>query len=190
MPHRYIYRRVRMALWRAQRFIKYRVLHVDDTPHRIALGVGLGFFVMWTPTIGLQMLLVLLLCTLFRANKLVGVPFVWLSNPLTIIPIYYPSYWLGVRLVPGAQAVSLADWRRMVTQVFNGDGDLAWWDRAMGFWRFALDIAAPLWVGSILVALLVGGAVYWLTYVGVVRYRRRFGHHRSQVRLIPRRRAV
>lgn len=188
MPHRYVYRRIRMGLWRAQRFIKYRVLHVDDTPHRIALGVGLGFFITWTPTIGLQMALVLLLCTLCRANKLVGLPFVWLSNPLTIIPIYYPSYWLGVHLLPGAQAASLGDWRQMVSSVF--DGDLTYWDRAMGFWDFALNITAPLWVGSILVALLVGGAAYWLTYVAVVRYRRRFGHHHPQVRLVPRRRPV
>ena len=61
MPHRYLYRRLRMALWQTERFIKYRVLHVDDTPHRIALGVALGFFVTWTPTIGVQIVLILLL---------------------------------------------------------------------------------------------------------------------------------
>ena len=186
MPHRYLYRRLRMALWQTERFIKYRVLHVDDTPHRIALGVALGFFVTWTPTIGVQIVLILLLCTLFRANKLVGVPFAWLSNPLTIIPVYYPSYWLGVHLLPGAQAASLVDWRAMVGRVF--DGDLSYWDRAIGFWRFALEIAAPMWVGSILIALLIGGAAYWLTYTFVVQYRRRFGHQRPRVHLVPRRR--
>ena len=94
MPHRYIYRKVRD-------FFIYRVLHVDDTPHRIALSVAIGIFVTWTPTIGLQMIITVLLCWLFRANKVVGVPFVWISNPLTIVPIYYPNYVVGCWLLGG-----------------------------------------------------------------------------------------
>lgn len=172
MPHTYIYKRIRDVLGKTQRFVKYRVFHVDDTPHRIALSLGIAFFVTWTPTIGLQIALVLLLCTVLGANKLVGLPFVWLSNAFTIIPIYYPSYRLGVRLIPSAQAVALSDWRAMVSRVMSGE--LGLWDRAMVFWRFALEIAGPLWLGSLLMALAIGGAMYWLSYVFIVRYRRRF----------------
>ncbi len=174
MPHRYIWRQLRTVGWRLQRFVKYRILHVDDTPHRIALGVAIGFFVTWTPTVGLQMALTVALCMLLRANKLVGVPFVWISNPVTIVPIYYPSYLLGVALTPGASTKTLDDWRDMVARVF--DGDLSWWDRVTGFWDFGLEIAAPLWAGSLVVALAIGGVMYAVTYFGVVRYRRRFGH--------------
>ena len=71
MPHRYLIKRFR-------RWFIYRVLHVDDTPHRIALGVAVGIFVTWTPTIGLQMLLCILISALVGANKFVGLPFVWL----------------------------------------------------------------------------------------------------------------
>ena len=46
---------------RLKTFFIYRVLHVDDTPHRIALGVAAGIFIAWTPTIGFQMLLTILL---------------------------------------------------------------------------------------------------------------------------------
>lgn len=177
-----------MAAWQVERFIIYRVLHMDDTPHRIALSVAIGVFVAWTPTVGLQMVLALLLCSLLRANRLVGVPLVWLSNPFTIILIYYPNYWLGVRIVPGARAVALSDWRIMVSSVF--DGNLSPWDRAWGFWEFAVGIAGPLWVGSLLVALLIGAAMYWVSYVAVVRYRRRFGRHRPRVSVGVRRRGV
>ena len=188
MPSPYMLRWIRMMLWRAQRFVKYRVLHVDDTPHRIALGVGLGFFLTWLPLIGAQTVLVLVLCTVLKANKVVGLPFVWLSNPLTIIPIYYPSYWLGVRIIPKASVLSLGAWRAMVAQVF--DADQGFIERALGFWRFAWGIAAPLWVGSVLFALVVGGMTYWLTYTGVVRYRRRMANRKPRARLVPRRRAV
>ena len=92
---------VRFILNRTKRFFIFRVLHVDDTPHRIALGVAVGIFVTWTPTIGAQMLLTVLLSWLLRANMLVGVPFVWISNPLTVVPIYGPSYVLGRWIVGG-----------------------------------------------------------------------------------------
>ncbi len=153
--------------------MKYRILHVDDTPHRIALGVGIGFFVTWTPTMGFQMILTVILCTLFRANKLVGVPFAWISNPATIVPVYYPNYRVGVVLTPGTEAKTLADWREIIQCVL--DPALSLWERMTSPWRFAMEIFRPLWVGSIVVGLVIGGIMYWVTYVGVVHYRRRFG---------------
>lgn len=177
MPHRYIYKRVLLWCRRGQRFVKYRILHVDDTPHRIALGVAIGLFVTWTPTIGFQMALTVLLCAIFRANKLVGVPFVWISNPLTIIPIYYwTGYCIGVRFFRGAEAATLTDWWAMVGEVFYSG--LPLWSRIAGFWKFALNIAGPLWLGSVLCGVVIGTATYWATYVAVVRYRRRFGRGR------------
>jgi len=54
-----------MSRWfvgkRLKRFLVHNVLHVDDTPHRIALGVAIAIFVTWTPTIGFQMLLTIAL---------------------------------------------------------------------------------------------------------------------------------
>ena len=88
MPHRFAWKRLK-------NFFVHRVLHVDDTPHRIALGVAIGVFVAWTPTIGFQMPLTVALAWLLGANKLFSVPFVWISNPLTFVPIYMPNYLVG-----------------------------------------------------------------------------------------------
>ena len=41
------------------RFIKCRILHVNDSHNKIALGVAIGLFVGWTPLIGLHTLIVL-----------------------------------------------------------------------------------------------------------------------------------
>jgi len=177
VPHRYIWRRLRLLSRRTRLFVKYRVLHVDDTPHRIALGVGIGFFVTWTPTMGFQMLLTVILCSLFRANKLVGVPFAWISNPATIVPVYYPNYRVGVALTPGTEAKTLADWSQVIEGVF--DPALSLWQRMLSPWQFALDILGPLWVGSLVVGAVIGAIMYWITYVSVVRYRRRFGPPKS-----------
>ena len=77
------------AIWRkSRRFIVHRVLHADDTPHRIALGVAAGLFIGLTPTVGFQMVLAVALAAALRANKVVCIPMVWITNPFTIIPIY------------------------------------------------------------------------------------------------------
>ncbi len=170
MRRRTVWKRFRALYRRIPRFVVYRVLHVDDTPHRIALGVAVGVFVTLTPTIGLQMVLVVALATLLQANKLVGIPFVWASNPLTLVPIYYPSYRLGAALLPGWEGKPLRWWEQQVRVLFSRN--TGWFERFLAPWDFAKEVAVPLWVGSILMGLAAGALAYWLTYVGVVRYRR------------------
>ena len=154
-----------------RRFVKYRILHIDDTPHRIALGMGLAIFITWTPAIGLQMVLVLLLCMLFRANKLVGLPFVWISNPATILPIYGPNYLIGCWLLGGDYNF---DWGPARALFRHG-----WWEQINAWWKLTNEIFWPLWLGSLVVGLVLGVATYAFVYHGVVYYRK----HRPHLRL-------
>ena len=80
-------------------FCVYRILQANDPPHRLALGIAIGTFATFTPFIGLQMVLCIFLAWVLRAKKAVGIPIVWISNPVTIIPIYYPCYALGCMLL-------------------------------------------------------------------------------------------
>ena len=89
---RHIRARFRLYLHRARKFIYHNVLHADDPPHRLALGAAIGVFVAFTPTVGLQMMLTVSLAWLLRANKVIGLPVVWISNPATLVPIYYSCY--------------------------------------------------------------------------------------------------
>src|SRR3990172_6945415 len=76
---------------RPRTFIRH-ILLADDTPHSIALGTAIGTFIGLTPTGGVQMLLVMLvafLCRpLFRFNQIAALLMVYISNPLTAVPIY------------------------------------------------------------------------------------------------------
>jgi len=154
---------------RLKTFFIYRVLHVDDTPHRIALGVAAGIFIAWTPTIGFQMLLTILLATLLRANKLVGVPFVLISNPFTLIPVYYPSYLLGCWLL--RSKVPPPDFARAMH--VSGSWWLELWvNRVKAWWEATWHVLAPLWVGSVVVGLILGALSYVAIYRAVVVYRR------------------
>ena len=157
MPIRYIANRI-------ERFFIYRVLHVDDTPHRIALGVAIGIFVAWTPTLGFQMALAVGLAWVLRANKLVGVPFVWITNPATFAAIYGPNYLLGSWMLRWESH----SWDGFLAAL-TSSGSWVEWIRAC--WSAMWDIFWPLWTGSILVGLVLGTITYFLIYYAIVGYR-------------------
>ncbi len=161
MPIQYLAKRIK-------KFFIFRVLSLDDTPHRIALGVAIGIFVTWTPTIGLQMALTVALSLLLRANKFVGVPFVWLSNPFTLVPVYGPNYLLGSWILGGNYT-----WSTFISTIEEATACEGGWLATMGaWWNATMSIFAPLWLGSIIVGLVLGLITYPAIYWAVVAYRR------------------
>jgi len=60
-----------------------------------ARGVAIGLFVALTPTVGLQTFLMLALCLLLRGNFLFAFAVSWISNPITLGPLYLGYYLLG-----------------------------------------------------------------------------------------------
>ena len=161
MPHRYVGRKLK-------RFFIYRVLHVDDTPHRIALGLAIGIFITWTPTMGLQMILTIMVASLMRANKFVGVPFVWISNPVTAVPLYGFNYLVGTWVLPGDYPVSKFT-ESLSKAVFIGGG---WMDKIGAWWEATIDFFLPLWIGSIMVALILAVPTYVVTRWAIMKYRK------------------
>lgn len=60
--------------------------------------IALGIFCAFMP-MPFQMLLAALGAILFRVNILIAVPTVWISNPITIPPLFYFCYQVGVWLL-------------------------------------------------------------------------------------------
>lgn len=125
----------------------------DGEAHRVALGAALGMFVAFTPTIGFQTIIVLALASMLRANKLVGLPLVWISNPVTIPPIFYAAYSLGRVMLRWPSLDRL--WWLALTEPPEG-----WWTATVFYWSKAAEIAAPLWLGSVLIGTVAGVLTY------------------------------
>lgn len=153
-----------------RRFMVHGVLHADDPPHKLALGIAIAVFFAFTPTIGFQTVLALFFAWLLRANKVVGVPIVWISNPATIVPIYYPCYRLGLWILdqPGKGKL----WWKELAYPPQG-----WWEGIQFYWGRTLEIWMPLWLGCMIVATLVGVTSYFVTRGMIVAYR----HGREKV---------
>ena len=169
MEYRGLKLKVRDSARRCRRYVYHSILHADDPPHELALGVALAMFVMFTPTVGIQMIITFFLAWLFRANKAVGIPVVWISNPLTFVPIFYPAYLIGCWLL--RQPHISVEWWQGLSHPPAG-----WLARIEYYWSHFVDIAAPLWLGGLILGTLIGVPTYYLLYFVIRSYRlRRWG---------------
>ena len=58
-------------------------------------GVAIGLFIGLTPTVGIQTVLMLLACVFWRASFPVAFALSWVSNPLTMGPLYLGFHFIG-----------------------------------------------------------------------------------------------
>ena len=152
-----------------RQFIVERLLHADDPPHRLALGMAVGVFIAFTPTVGFQMMLAVFLAWLLGANKVVAAAVVWISNPATLVPIYYTCFVVG-RSILGYEPMGQEWWGEL------SNPPSGWWPAVQFYWSRFLEIATPLWAGGALVGLLLAYPSYYVVYHLVRWYRlRRWG---------------
>jgi len=173
--------RARLPRWKAKtrRFLRQKVLGVGDTPHRIAWGVFLGFFVAFTPTLGFQIIVYLLVASLLRANKVSGIPWLFISNPFSALPVYYSTWWVGNLIISGGgdsagggrEAVqNLADATTQVKGSFSQFFDPKYW-ATVG--DTLVTLGYELWLGGFVLGMVTGTIAYPIAFRAVIRYRER-----------------
>lgn len=141
--------------WASPRMVLRRILMLDDTHHSIALGTTIGMFIGMTPTVGIQMVLVVLFAFLTRAflqfNRVAALLTVYISNPLTVVPIYWFNYLIGTLFVEGN-----ASWETFKLKL-GTDSALRWSEKF--HWLF-VEVGWPLIVGSLVVATVCSLVTY------------------------------
>lgn len=109
--------------------------------HSVSLAVFVGVFLAFLPIPG-QMLLAALIALWIRCNLPIAVSLVWITNPLTITPVFYSCYRLGRRLldVPGVGFPRELSWDWLTAELPQ-------------IWQ-------PLLLGSVAMGLFFGGLGY------------------------------
>jgi len=166
------------------RFFEYKVLHIEDSPHRIALGLAIGLFIAWTPLLGVHLLLVIALSILLRANKFAAFVSVWVSNIFTIPFVYYPNYLVG-RAVYNIFTPDSAMSSQQVSAFFNklfAPGNMLigfytkeYWRQ---FWILIKTIGPELWIGGFILGGLIAGVSYVICYNIIKSHRTKNPHRR------------
>jgi uncharacterized protein (DUF2062 family) len=172
-------------LRRLQQIIFHNVLHLDDTPHRIAWGVFIGAMIAFTPTLGLQIVLYVLVAALLRANKVSGIPILFISNPFTAVPLYYTTWSIGSAVLHPEKKVTRAtikSWLGNTGRALKDDGverlfESEFWTEAG---RLLASTGGELWMGALVCGLLVAPPSYFLTRWGINAFR-----HLREVRRLP-----
>jgi uncharacterized protein (DUF2062 family) len=159
------------------------LLTLRGSPEAIARGVAIGMFIAWTPTIGIQILLAVLLSTALGGNRPAAILLTGITNPITIPPCYAITYWFGSLVWPGPPA------REVMRVLSHLVADLArtnWLDLREQIQLTAQiggDVAAALWIGGVFVGAITALPAYFVTYRSVLRVqalrRRRRAKRRS-----------
>ncbi|QWR76776.1 DUF2062 domain-containing protein [Candidatus Magnetomonas plexicatena] len=83
-----------------------QLIGIDDPPFLIALSFGIGVFFGFSPLYGIHTVLGLMAAWAFKLNKASVITGVYLSNPLTVIPIYTFGTWVGIKITGSTASLS------------------------------------------------------------------------------------
>lgn len=139
------------------------IIKLRSSPRAIAGGFGLGTFIAFTPTVGVQLILALLAATLFNMNRPAASIPVWITNPVTVAPIYTFNYWLGLKVWDGPP---LAEVSELFVDIGHTMAHLEFWnikDQFLAVLQMGKEILIPLLIGSLAVGVITGTAMYLLT---------------------------
>ena len=176
MPSHFVRSRYHRHRQQLRQFVIHNLLHADDPPHVLALGMAIGILVAFTPTVGVQMLVAGFLSWLMRANKAVSVAVVWISNPATMIPIYWYCYRIGCAIL-ALDPIGRHWWAELAAPPHG------WWAAVKFYWSRFIEIAGPLWLGSFVVGSICGYVTYYAVYHAIRHYRLRRNHERRSTSL-------
>ena len=130
------------------------------SPRRIALGVSLGVLIAFSPTIGFQMGLALVAAWIFNASRIAAVLCVWISNPLTMGPVFAFTYAVGRPFWYASPDVGLAQ----LSRVIDGGTGLS----SMGsvfsafhsIYSLGTGMFVPMLIGGLITGAVAGGLCY------------------------------
>ena len=133
----------------ALRRILRRMFTTYGTPHSIALGGSIGIFVSFTPTVGIQTLLAVPAALLLKANPVTAYFPIWITNPLTIPPIYYFNTYIGALILGTTDELSWEFFKSInIDNALSKIGDILW----------------PMVLGSCIVGLILALLCYPIFY--------------------------
>jgi uncharacterized protein len=89
------------------------LLHLEDTPHRIALAFGLGIWIAFSPLLGLHTLMALAIAFAFRLSRAAILIGCYVNNPWTLAPLFLAGTVVGCALLGvSTEGLATVDWDR------------------------------------------------------------------------------
>ena len=178
----------RTGLWgKLKKTVRAHLIEPFQSSHapvwHVARGATVGMFIALTPTVGAQMYIagmVWVTCRFilrWRFNLAIAIAMVWISNPVTTLPIYYGFLKIGQHLLElWGHPVAHLNYHSFVETVNQlSEGDQGNWAQKLvaGLYVLLVEFGWPMLVGSMVVAIPTTIGTYPSTWWLMHRYRRR-----------------
>lgn len=186
MPHRYAIKK-----WIDFKRVIKKLARSHSSSHDLAFGAAIGFFIGMLPIMGIQMLVAAAIAAIFRVSKLAAILPVWISNPLTFIPLYGFNYWVGNKLT--GLGPNHEEYRKVIKEVHQLLSQAGFFegivDSTKLFGSMGLDAVISLCVGSAIVGIVSALISYPLCMKAIQmlrsrRHRRRTARHERVTKVI------
>ena len=135
------------------KYIRDRIrslLHLHDSPNKLASAFALGVFIAFTPTIGLHAISCLFFAWVFRLSKIVVLTGAFINNPWTMVPMYGFCLWFGIKITGSNIAAPHITWTELT--ISN-----AYIILKPYLWPF---VAGTL-VAGVVASVIAYGVIYW-----------------------------
>lgn len=137
------------------------VTKLRSSPKAIAGGFALGTFIAFTPTLGAQIILAIFFATLFNYNRPAAIVPVWITNPVTVAPIFTANYWIGQKIWGGPMVSEVSG---LFIQLGITTAKLDIWESKelfLAVLNLGPGLIIPLCIGSLIVSTATAVIVYF-----------------------------
>lgn len=155
-----------------------RLLHLDDTPAKIAKGAVVGLFVAMTPPVWPQSVVAYFAARLLRANYVSAMSMTFLTNPLTYF-LYVINYLVGVEVLEWTVGWAAPPWREVWARIETAEGVV---QTMRELSRLGWRVLAPMTLGGIATSAAGAFPTYRLVYRSVEARRARKEQERQRER--------
>lgn len=125
------------------------------------MGVSIGVFVAFLPTIGFQMGLAWVIGSVFNASRPAAMSAVWLTNPWTAGPIYALTYMIGRPFWFGSQDVGYWELTRAIQGTSPSLGVNAELALIHNVFGLGTSMLIPMLIGGIIAGVTAGFFSYY-----------------------------
>lgn len=136
------------------------LIPLHTSPRRIALGVSIGVLIAFTPSIGFQMGLALVLASILNASRVAAVLCVWITNPLTMGPVFALTYAVGRPFWFTSPDVGLVELSQSVGGSYGFLNFVAVFNGFQNIFGLGSQIVFPMLIGGLIVGAITGGLSY------------------------------
>jgi len=150
---------------------------IRTSPRSIALGASIGIFVAFTPTVGFQMILAIMLAVMLNASAITASCMVWINNPYTLTAICVLTHEVGHVFTGTSTGLEVPHLVEVLSAYDSTYFSLDLYNSFQNVLNNGGGMFGSMLIGGIVVGLTLSGLSYPLSRNLVSKYQRRMRKH-------------